>query len=127
MREGLYWGYSVRYAPTLATVLTQAPYMCGYDLSVGTSAKAGNTVAEMPSPVACKHMLVVFGGVDGLAELVAQDTSLSFAKHNPASLFDHYVNVCPTQGTRVVRTEEAIPVALALIKPHLEHRPVEHK
>ena len=37
-----------------------------------------------------------------------------------ASLFDHYLNLCPKQGSRTIRTEEALLVGLAALKPHLE-------
>ena len=34
---GLYWGYSVRLAPTLSAVWSACPYEGGYDFTIGTS------------------------------------------------------------------------------------------
>ena len=35
-------------------------------------------------------------------------------------LFDHYLNLCPNQGSRTIRTEEALLVGLSALKPHIE-------
>lgn len=45
-------------------------------------------------------MLIVFGGLGGL--------EVSLDEEDPAKiapLFDHYVNTCPSQGSRTIRTE----------------------
>ena len=36
-----------------------------------------------------------------------------------ASLFDHYINLCPGQGLRTIRTEEALLAGLAALKPYI--------
>jgi hypothetical protein len=38
---------------------------------------------------------------------------------DPRDLFDHYVNVCPQQGSRTIRTEEALFISLAAIVPKI--------
>ena len=35
--QGLYWGYTVRLAPSFGAVFTQSPYKDGYDVTIGTS------------------------------------------------------------------------------------------
>ena len=67
------------------------------------------------------HLLVVFGGVEGLEPAVAAEENLAAAGvHDPASLFDHYLNLCPRQGSRTIRSEEAVLVGMAALRPHVE-------
>ena len=46
---GLYWGYSVRVAPSFGAVFTQSPYTDGYDVTIGTS-ESGTSVDELELP-----------------------------------------------------------------------------
>uniref|UniRef100_A0A8C1PDJ8 28S rRNA (uridine-N(3))-methyltransferase n=1 Tax=Cyprinus carpio TaxID=7962 RepID=A0A8C1PDJ8_CYPCA len=57
------------------------------------------------------HMLVVFGGLQGLEASVDADENLNVA--DPGVLFDLYLNTCPGQGSRTIRTEEAILISLS--------------
>ena len=61
-----------------------------------------------------RHLLVVFGGVGGLEAAVEADPDLEAS--NPGELFQSYLNVCPEQGSRTIRTEEALLVALATLR-----------
>lgn len=106
---GLYWGYSVRLAPCLSAVFTECPYKDGYDLTIGTSEKGNNSDHVSLSPF--KHMLVVFGGLQGLEASVDTDENLSVTE--PSVLFDLYLNTCPGQGSRTIRTEEALLISLS--------------
>uniref|UniRef100_A0A8C1E9T7 SPOUT domain containing methyltransferase 1 n=1 Tax=Cyprinus carpio TaxID=7962 RepID=A0A8C1E9T7_CYPCA len=106
---GLYWGYSVRLASCLSAVFTECPYKDGYDLTVGTSER-GNSADHITLPP-FKHMLVVFGGLQGLEASVDADENLNVA--DPGVLFDLYLNTCPGQGSRTIRTEEAILISLS--------------
>lgn len=106
---GLYWGYSVRLAPCLSAVFTECPYKDGYDLTIGTSEKGNNSDHVTLSPF--KHMLVVFGGLQGLEASVDTDENLSVTE--PSVLFDLYLNTCPGQGSRTIRTEEALLISLS--------------
>ncbi|XP_077050655.1 putative methyltransferase C9orf114 homolog [Siphateles boraxobius] len=106
---GLYWGYSVRLASCLSAVFTECPYKDGYDLTIGTSEKGNNTDHVTLSPF--KHMLVVFGGLQGLEASVDNDENLSITE--PSVLFDLYLNTCPGQGSRTIRTEEALLISLS--------------
>ena len=112
-KKGLYWGYSVRHAPSLSAVLTECPFDGGYDLSIGTSER-GKSVSEMTGNTAgFKHMILVFGGVAGLEVAVKADEELrKVGVEKPEELFDHWVNLVPGQGSRTIRTEEAVWVGL---------------
>lgn len=50
-----------------------------------------------------RHLLVVFGGLQGLEASVDADQNLDVT--DPGLLFDLYLNTCPGQGSRTIRTE----------------------
>lgn len=50
-----------------------------------------------------RHLLVVFGGLQGLEASVDADQNLDIS--DPSVLFDLYLNTCPGQGSRTIRTE----------------------
>ncbi|XP_070780292.1 putative methyltransferase C9orf114 homolog [Enoplosus armatus] len=106
---GLYWGYSVRLASCLSAVFTESSYEEGYDLTIGTSERGSDMDQTTLSPF--KHLLVVFGGLQGLEASVDTDQNLDVT--DPSVLFDLYLNTCPGQGSRTIRTEEAILVSMA--------------
>ncbi|XP_056288114.1 putative methyltransferase C9orf114 homolog [Pseudoliparis swirei] len=105
----IYWGYNVRLASCLSAVFTESPYAEGYDLTVGTSEKGSSMDQTTLSPF--KHLLVVFGGLQGLEASVDTDQNLEVT--DPSVLFDLYLNTCPNQGSRTIRTEESILVTMA--------------
>ncbi|XP_066501666.1 putative methyltransferase C9orf114 homolog [Hoplias malabaricus] len=109
---GLYWGYSVRLASCLSAVMTECPFKDGYDLTIGTSEK-GSDVDHI-SLSSFRHMLVVFGGLQGLEASVEADPNLDV--NDPSLLFDLYLNTCPRQGSRTIRTEEAILISLSSLR-----------
>ena len=47
--QGLYWGYTVRLAPSFGAVFTQSPYKDGYDVTIGTSER-GTMVDDLVLP-----------------------------------------------------------------------------
>lgn len=113
---GQYWGYTVRLAPSLKYVVAGG---C-YDWTVGTSER-GTPVSTLLASAARRReaagglppftsALVVIGGPRGLE---AADASAP-------SMFAEWVNTCPGQGSRTIRTEEATLVALAALAPALE-------
>ncbi|XP_065646254.1 putative methyltransferase C9orf114 homolog isoform X2 [Hydra vulgaris] len=112
---GIYWGYSVRLAENFSSVFTNCPYKGGYDLTIGTSENGADINSiEIPS---YNHLLLVFGGSKGLeysfeSEESLRDTDVSL-------LFDHFINYCSNQGTRTVRTEEAVLITLAVLRSKL--------
>lgn len=118
---GYYWGYTVRKCGSLSTVFTESPYENGYDMSIGTSERGTPIHKAFPpsKPAKFKHMLIVFGGPRGLEfasmnddELAKMDVQGSKTKE----LFDHWVNVLPNQGSRTIRTDEAMFIALTALR-----------
>ena len=115
-----YWGYRTRLAPSLSAVWSQCPYKGGYDLTVGTSDK-GTIVIDDPKFTipSFSHLLVVFGGLAGIEDCVANDDALDVEPADTHTLFDMYVNTCPKQGSRTIRSEEAILISMARFQPHI--------
>lgn len=109
---GTYWGYSVRIATSISKVFSQCPYKEGYDLTIGTSDK-GNSVDNFECP-SFKHMIILFGGLQGLEAALENDPVLE--TEDPNILFDYYLNTLPDQGSKTIRTEEAILVSLAALR-----------
>lgn len=117
MESGIYWGYAVRLAKNLTEVLTKCRYKDGYDLTIGTSDK-GSSIDEMEgSCLEYRHCLIVFGGLSGLEAAVEVDPNLDV--DDPSLVFHKYVNTCPQQGSRTIRTEEAILLTLAELRTKL--------
>nr|CAB3227240.1 uncharacterized protein C9orf114-like [Phallusia mammillata] len=112
----LYWGYTIRLASSLSHVLTQCPFRDSgkYDVTIGTSEK-GDPVDDFQLE-GFKHLLIVFGGVKGLEAGLDNDEEL-IGISEPRHLFDYYLNTCPIQGSRTIRTEEAILVSLSALRP----------
>jgi len=117
---GLYWGFQVRIAEGLSKAISECPWEGGYDLLIGTSEK-GNVSCEDDdfSLPAHKHALVVFGGIDGIEAAVEQDPDLDEFCNKEHELFDRWVNTCPSQGSRTIRSEEAILISLAKLQNFL--------
>ncbi|EPS65811.1 hypothetical protein M569_08966, partial [Genlisea aurea] len=108
--EGMYWGYQVRYAPAISSVFKKCPYQGGYDHLIGTS-EHGSVIRSsdliLPS---FRHLLIAFGGLAGLEECIEEDETLK--GKTVFDVFDSYLNTCPNQGSRTIRTEEAIFISL---------------
>ncbi|XP_036384818.1 putative methyltransferase C9orf114 homolog [Megalops cyprinoides] len=120
---GFYWGYTVRLASCLSSVFTECPHKEGYDLTIGTSERGSNIDSVTLHPF--KHLLVVFGGLQGLEASVDSDQNLDVT--DPSVLFDHYLNTCPNQGSRTIRTEEAILISLSGLRPKIASVFMDHK
>lgn len=121
--DGIYWGYRVRLASCLSAVFTECPFKDGYDLTIGTSER-GRIVEDVTLPD-FRHALVVFGGLQGLEASVDSDQNLDMEE--PSVLFNYYLNTCPGQGSRTIRTEEAILISLTALKPRIEKAVQKHK
>lgn len=108
--EGTYWGYQVRYAHNITSVIKDCAYKGGYDFIIGTS-EHGQIIKssdlEIPS---FRHLLITFGGLAGLEESIEEDANLK--GKNAQDVFNLYLNTCPHQGSRTIRTEEAIFISL---------------
>ncbi|CAI5713127.1 unnamed protein product [Peronospora destructor] len=117
---GVYWGYTTRFASSLRYVWTTCPFSGGYDLKVGTSERGNVSVddADFSLPK-FRHALIVFGGVAGIEECVDADEKLPVSGEDSHTLFDMWVNTCPEQGSRTIRSEEALLISLATLRPHI--------
>lgn len=113
-KKGLYWGYQTRVASSLKAALEESSFG-EYDLIMGTSER-GEVVDQKFSLPKFKHALIVFGGLGGLEE-VLEDDVCGLAERDPAKLFKTYVNACVSQGSRTIRCEEAILVAMSALRP----------
>lgn len=91
----------------------------GYDLKIGTSERG----EETPSCELCfpsyNHALIVLGGPQGLEYCLMNDY-LHSEHSEPSTLFDRYLNVCFNQGSRTIRTEEALLITLSFLDPALK-------
>ncbi|QSZ30304.1 hypothetical protein DSL72_004826 [Monilinia vaccinii-corymbosi] len=119
---GYYWGYNVRRASCLSDVFTECGYDGGYDMTIGTSER-GIDVQDLYGEDEehkvgkFKHLLVIFGGVAGLEVAVKNDEELQKLGVTEAKdVFDRWINVCPGQGSRTIRTEEAIWIGLMALR-----------
>ncbi|XP_058077703.1 uncharacterized protein LOC131226053 [Magnolia sinica] len=115
---GQYWGYKVRYASNVSHVFNGCPYEGGYDHTIGTS-EHGRIVnsSELVIP-AFRHLLIAFGGLSGLEENIEEDSNLK--GKDVRKVFDSYLNTCPHQGSRTIRTEEAIFISLQYFQEPIE-------
>jgi len=115
---GYYWGFNVRRAKGLSTVFTECGHEGGYDMTIGTSERGLDMETlyssdEEQKVEKFKHLLVVFGGVAGLEVAVKNDPDLQkLGVVDAKVMFDRWVNVCPGQGSRTIRTEEAVWIGL---------------
>ncbi|KIW24230.1 uncharacterized protein PV07_09958 [Cladophialophora immunda] len=118
--KGYFWGYAVRQCNSLTDVFTECPYDGGYDISIGTSERGQpleNVLSEqsMVKPTGYKHVLLVFGGVAGLETAAKNDRNcreMGLVGEKVKELFDVWVNLLPGQGSRTIRTEEAVWLGL---------------
>ena len=95
-------------------MLDECPFEGGYDLKIGTSERGNESVESKSYSVPqFQHSLIVFGGVAGIEECVDADETVKLPGSESHKLFDQWVNVCPYQGSRTIRTEEAVLITLA--------------
>lgn len=135
--SGYYWGYTVRRAASLSAVYAECEYTNGYDFTIGTSERGVPVHSILPNAVSAKnnaasatkapekfnHLLIVFGGVAGIEPAVANDPELvakGLGKSTANQLFDAWVNLVPGQGSRTIRTEEAVEFGLMALKPYID-------
>ncbi|KAK2969452.1 hypothetical protein RJ640_011349 [Escallonia rubra] len=107
---GMYWGYNVRYAANISSVFQCCPYTDGYDHLIGTSEHGLFVKSSDLTLPSFRHLLIAFGGLAGLEECIEEDRIMK--GKNPCEIFDSYLNTCPNQGSRTIRTEEALFISL---------------
>ncbi|KAH7648305.1 superfamily SPOUT methylase [Cryptosporidium bovis] len=138
LKKGIYWGYKVRPAKSLGEAMHGSEYCNGYDLIIGTSERgdpidknfkfSSGVKMESNNNDLYKHILIVFGGLGGLEDVLedpqfcienGEGRNNKYLKNDPSALFDMYINICPEQKSRTIRTEEALGLALALLRPYI--------
>lgn len=85
----------------------------GYDFTIGTSERGDAVSAYELQVPSFKHLLIAFGGPHGLEQCVQADGS----QQDPRGLFQKYLNTCLNQGSKTIRTEEAILISLSYLAP----------
>ena len=127
-QKGYYWGYTVRQCNSLTDVFTECSFDGGYDISIGTSER-GQPLKEaldreaLSRSADLQHVLIVFGGVAGLETAAKNDSNcqqLGLVGERVQELFDVWVNLLPGQGSRTIRTEEAVWLGLTGFRPFVE-------
>ena len=121
-KDGIYWGYQTRFAMDIGQVISECTFENGYDYIIGTSDK-GNNIYDKPFKIPkFKHLLIVFGGPNGLESCVLNKglDGNKMKLEKPQLLFDQYINICPFQGTRTIRSEEALLMTLSVLQPHIQ-------
>jgi predicted SPOUT superfamily RNA methylase MTH1 len=130
--DGTYWGYTVRMASSIKAVFDECPYADKYDLTIGTSERGSESIDDPKFSLLRKsnnrsnsggstyrHALIVFGGIAGIEECIDADESLPLSGSASSTMFDRWINVCPYQGSRTIRSEEAVLITLARLSPFL--------
>ena len=122
IKNGTYWGYVVRVCETYNDIFNDSIYKEGYDFIIGTSDKGENyRNANYEKKKDFKHCLIIIGGISGIEGMMIDDEHNQInSKDNVGKNFDLYLNTCMNQGLRTIRTEEAILISLAVIKPELD-------
>lgn len=117
--SGFYWGYQVRKANSIRTIIENCPFdddnhQARYDLVIGTSER-GISHEKITAFPRFQHALIVFGGLQGLEKAIEHEKGQITIE----DLFHFYINTCPQQGSRTIRTEEAILITLSCLKEKL--------
>jgi len=116
---GLYWGYVVRVVENFSEIFENSIYNEKYDFVIGTSDKGENYAnANYGAHKNFDHCLIIFGGLQGIEGMMESDEKYKVTDVN--SIFNLYLNTCTNQGLRTIRTEEAILISLAAIRPELD-------
>lgn len=118
VERGYYWGFHVRKAGSLSDVFTECEFEGGYDVAIGTSERGVGIEtlyggSEEQKVGTFKHLLVAFGGVAGLELAVKNDKELQkLGVVEAKDVFDRWIDICPGQGSRTIRTDEALWMGL---------------
>lgn len=124
--HGYYWGYTTRQASSLSTVITDCPYEGGYDFVIGTSERGTPVSPDLISSLPrFNHVLVILGGQSGIEAGAENDAELPLNSHNISDLFDWWINSVPGQGSRTIRTEEAIWIVMGQLFGEFQRKGVK--
>jgi methyltransferase len=125
-QQGYYWGYNTRQASSLSAVITESPYENGYDFVIGTSERGVPLTQTLLSSLPrFSHLLIVLGGQCGIEAAADNDSALPLEGRNVSELFDWWINCVPGQGSRTIRTEEAIWIVLAQVFGEIQQKGIK--
>ena len=118
---GIYWGYLVRVCDRFNQIFNESIFGEKYDLIIGTSDKGDDfRKVNFEKVKNFKHCLIVFGGIQGIEGMIDDDEKEVKRGKDVKGFFDFYLNTCVNQGLRTIRTEEAVLISLAVIRPELD-------
>ncbi|CRH03827.1 RNA methyltransferase, putative [Plasmodium relictum] len=117
----LYWGYSIEILKNVSDI-----FNLPVDYIIGTSERGNNISDSILSFKNIKSVLIVFGNKDGLENLLIKEKEEEKKKNYSTEKkikvlnkilkkFDLFINTCPFQTSRTIRTEEAITITLSLL------------
>ncbi|CRG95829.1 conserved protein, unknown function [Plasmodium gallinaceum] len=117
----LYWGYSIEILKNVSDI-----FNLPVDYIIGTSERGKTIDDSILSLKDTKSILIVFGNKDGLEDLLIKEKEEKKKKnYSPEKKikvlnkilkkFDLFINTCPFQTSRTIRTEEAISITLSLL------------
>src|SRR5271156_1761553 len=123
---GYYWGYTTRQASSLSAVISESPYENGYDMVIGTSERgtpiSPTLISSLPQFL---HLLIILGGQAGIEAAAENDKQLKLTGTNISELFDWWINCVPGQGSRTIRTEEAIWIVLGQLFGEIQRKGIK--
>lgn len=100
--------------------LTDVLYATSTGQSIPSSKPSSLHSTIQPLSTSYKHALILFGGLSGLEVTIDQDSQIPLGLEDAHELCDVWIDIAEGQGSRTVRTEEAITIALARLKTVLE-------
>ena len=86
---------------------------------MGTSERGSVEGADTLQLPPFNHALIVFGGPQGLEQCLRADAAAAADVEDVSAMFDAWLNTCPGQGSRTIRSEEALLISLAYLQPAL--------
>ncbi|KAI4835700.1 RNA methyltransferase [Plasmodium brasilianum] len=116
----VYWGYSIEILKSLSDI-----FNLQVDCIVGTSERGRVMDDVLSSLKNFSSILIVFGNRDGLEDLLIkekeEEKKKSYSGEKKSRIlnkilkkFDMFINTCPYQTSRTIRTEEAVTITLSL-------------
>ncbi|CAD2106635.1 RNA methyltransferase, putative [Plasmodium vinckei] len=118
----IYWGYNIQILKNLTDV-----FDIKVDCIIGTSER-GDPIQDIKTQIkSARSILIVFGNRDGVEDLFIKEREIKknkayTGKKRAKALskilkkFDYFINTCPNQTSRTIRTEEAISITLSLFQ-----------
>ncbi|ETB59759.1 hypothetical protein YYC_03157 [Plasmodium yoelii 17X] len=118
----IYWGYTIHILKNLTDVFDMQ-----VDCIIGTSER-GDPIQDLKTQIkSAKSILIVFGNRDGVEDLFIREREMKKNKmytgkkrikvlNKILKKFDYFINTCPKQTSRTIRTEEAISITLSLFQ-----------